>query len=207
MDLQVSLPRKERERLARREEILDAARQVFSERGFEKARLDEIAEVAELGKGTIYNYFKSKEELFASVIVRGIKLFQDFVSDAVQNKSNPTEKIAAYIDAAFEFFERHRQLFSIFELERSSLARSLNDDMFNTFCEKEAGLLQFLEQLFYEGIKNGNFKKLDSLKLAQTLFGLIHFITIQAIREPEKHNLKRDATFIKHLFFDGVAKR
>ncbi len=65
------LTRKERERLLRRSEILAAAREVFALKGFAEATLDEIAEKAEFGKGTLYNYFASKEELFAAVITEG----------------------------------------------------------------------------------------------------------------------------------------
>ena len=61
--------RKERERLLRRDEIISAAREVFALRGFAEATLDEIAERAEFGKGTLYNYFENKEELFEAVIV------------------------------------------------------------------------------------------------------------------------------------------
>ncbi|MFQ5865225.1 MAG: TetR/AcrR family transcriptional regulator [bacterium] len=205
METQIVLPRKERERLARREEILRAARKVFSERGFEKATLDEIAEVAEFGKGTIYNYFKSKEELLTCIIERGINRFQQFVAEAIQNRTTPREKVETYIDSAFEFFERHRQIFSILELERNNLARNLNDEMFGKCCAQQAALLQFLAQLFNEGIKKGEFKKLDSLKLAQALFGLIHVAYLHAIREPEISDLKKDAKLIKQIFFEGVA--
>lgn len=62
------LSRKEREKLFKRQEIVNAARAVFSARGFSAATLDEIAEKAEFGKGTLYNYFQSKEELFETVI-------------------------------------------------------------------------------------------------------------------------------------------
>lgn len=205
MYAQVNLPRKERERLARREEILDAARTVFSERGFEKAKLDEIAEVAELGKGTIYNYFKNKEELFVSVIVRGIQRLQSFIEDSIQSRPTPKAKIESYIDAFFKFFEKHRQIFSILVLERNNLARSLNDDMFTQFCELEADFQGYLAKLFEEGIKNKQFKKMNSLKLAQCLFGLIHVTMIHAIRDPESVNLKEDAALIKKILFEGIS--
>ncbi|MDH7515524.1 MAG: helix-turn-helix domain-containing protein [Bacteroidota bacterium] len=63
-----TLTRKERERLARRREIVEAARAVFASRGFAEATLEEIAERAEYGKGTLYGYFQNKEELFEAVI-------------------------------------------------------------------------------------------------------------------------------------------
>lgn len=203
----IKLTRKERERTARRDEILAAARAVFSNRGFERARLDEIAEVAEIGKGTIYNYFKNKEELFVSVIVHGIRSFQKFVQQAVGKAASPRERVALYIDAACEFFERHRQLFSIFEFERATLTRSLDEKMMQTFCEKESGIIQFIEQMFFEGVKRGEFRQMSPAKLAKTLHGMIHIAAIHAVRQPEAHDLKEEAELIKQILFNGILRQ
>lgn len=205
LQIENNLTRKERQRLARQDEILNAARQVFSQRGFKNATLDEIAVIAEFGKGTIYNYFKSKEELFVSVIVRGIHRFQQFVDEAVRTKGTTKEKLEAYIDATFTFFEQNRQIFSILELERNSLARSLNDEMFNKLCTEEAQLHDYLAKLLTDGIKKGVFKKFNVQKLAQSLFGLIHTTFTHAIREPESYDFKTDTKLIKQIFFEGIA--
>jgi len=206
MSTETSLTRKERERIARREEILSAARRIFSERGFAGATLDEIAVAAEFGKGTIYNYFSSKEELFVSVILSGMGRFRQFVEEAVAAKSSSTEKIEAFVDASFEFFEMHHHLFSILELERYNLARSLNEEMFERFCKQETELHDFLHQIFEKGIQKREFRKLNSQKLSESLFGLIHVTMIRAIREPDIHDLHEDARFIKQLFFQGILK-
>src|SRR4051812_17875401 len=63
-----TLSRRERERLTRRQEIIEAARTVFARKGFKDATLDDVAELAEFGKGTLYNYFENKDALFASVL-------------------------------------------------------------------------------------------------------------------------------------------
>jgi AcrR family transcriptional regulator len=60
----------ERERRERRTQILDAAQQVFNDRGFDAATMDEVAEMAQLGKGTLYNYFRTKEDLLGGVAAR-----------------------------------------------------------------------------------------------------------------------------------------
>lgn len=78
------LSRKERERLYKRQEIISAARMVFASRGFAAATLDEIAERAEFGKGTLYSYFESKEELFETVIA---DIFDEFVGIAAESLS------------------------------------------------------------------------------------------------------------------------
>lgn len=206
MTTNTNLTRKERERIARRDEILRAARKVFSERGFAGATLDEIAMAAEFGKGTIYNYFSSKEELFVSVMLTGMGRFREFVQQAIATQSSSKAKIETFVDASFEFFEMHQHLFSILELERYNLARSLNEEMFERFCQQETRLHDFLHQIFKEGIRKREFKKLDSQKLSEALFGLIHVTMIRAIREPDTHDTKEDAQFIKKLFFQGILK-
>ena len=63
-----NLKRRDREKIARRNDILDAALSVFAKKTYESATLDEIAERAEYGKGTLYNYFKGKEDIFINLI-------------------------------------------------------------------------------------------------------------------------------------------
>jgi len=58
-----TISRREREKLAHRQEILDAATRVFAEKGFFSATLDEVAQEAEFSKGTVYLYFSSKDDL------------------------------------------------------------------------------------------------------------------------------------------------
>lgn len=204
MEPYMHLSRKERERLNRREEILAAARKVFSERGFQKATLDEIAVIAEFGKGTIYNYFKNKEELFACIIERGTARFQKHVKEATDSQPNSKEKLGAYIDAAFQFFEKHRQIYSIFLLEKHKLASSLSEATFNKFCDQQYEVFDFLRALFDEGVRAGEFRNLDSLRFAQALISFIHASVFQAIREPKTTNLHEHANFIRSLIFEGI---
>ena len=68
------LTRKEREKIARRELIIDVAEQIISERGFESSTMDEIAEGAGVGKGTLYLHFKSKAAIYLAICERGSKL-------------------------------------------------------------------------------------------------------------------------------------
>lgn len=75
--------RKEREKEARREAILDAAARVLSVKSYYEATLDEIAAEAELAKGTLYNYYKDKPTLFFSLMRRGFDLFQQHVNEAI----------------------------------------------------------------------------------------------------------------------------
>ncbi len=98
------LSRKERERLFKRQEIVNAARVVFAARGFNAATLDEIAERAEFGKGTIYNYFQSKDELFETVLA---DIFDEFVEIAVTTCSSPERSLQESFQALARQVMRH----------------------------------------------------------------------------------------------------
>jgi AcrR family transcriptional regulator len=97
------LSRKERERIFKRQEIINAAREVFALRGFSAATLDEIAERAEFGKGTLYNYFQSKDEIFDTVLA---DIFDEFLTIAAETCTDPGIGIEeSYVDFARRLLE------------------------------------------------------------------------------------------------------
>lgn len=101
-----ALPRKERERLNRRREMLGAARAVFAERGYEQATLDEVAERAEYGKGTLYNYFPGgKEAILMAVFDEMFDEFVDLVDKHFRKAPDPPD--AASFRALIEVMIRN----------------------------------------------------------------------------------------------------
>ena len=94
------LPRKEREKRARQEEILTAARALFALKGYHDTTLEEIAHHAEFGKGTIYNYFSSKEELFYGIIDQLTAETVELALASIRSTNGSArEKLTAYATA------------------------------------------------------------------------------------------------------------
>ena len=83
MNEYIKIPRREREKQQRRQDILEAAKKVFADDGFDNANLDDIAARCELSKGSLYYYFASKEELFLSVLEEGFQKFSQKLDEAV----------------------------------------------------------------------------------------------------------------------------
>ncbi|MCB2205956.1 TetR/AcrR family transcriptional regulator [bacterium] len=108
------LSRKERERLFKRQEIVEAAREVFALRGFSAATLDEIADRAEFSKGTLYNYFQNKEELFETVIADAVDEFVDVATRTCGGESCELQK--CYVSFARQLLELLYANFSIYGL-------------------------------------------------------------------------------------------
>lgn len=100
-------------RAAYREAILDAATRVFGRLGFNDAKMTDIAAEAGVAAGTLYNYFKNKEEVFRSILDRT----QDLVLERLlvdQQIADPLERMRASMRTAFGFLEQHGALFALY---------------------------------------------------------------------------------------------
>ena len=106
--------RKEREYLAHRREILRAAEKVFAAKGFFHTTMSKVAEAAEFGTGTLYKYFKSKEDLYFTLIeVKGEEINR-LVTEELARIAPAKERIGNVVRIQFEFIERNRDFFRIF---------------------------------------------------------------------------------------------
>jgi AcrR family transcriptional regulator len=99
--------RKEREKQQRKQEIIQAAEKVFYSMGVDQATMDDIAAKAELSKGTLYLYFRSKEDLFFEVARKAIGMLNTHTSKAVESSANAIEKLGAMGKATIEFMQSH----------------------------------------------------------------------------------------------------
>lgn len=105
--------RKEREKELRREDILRTGEELFVKKGVENTTMDEIARECELAKGTLYLYFKSKEELLSEIMLRALTLLYDMMFSNQERESNPIEKMRRIGEAHFEFHDKYPEHFML----------------------------------------------------------------------------------------------
>src|SRR5262245_51464954 len=103
----------------RRDEILDAAVTIFSERGYDEADTQELADRLGVAKGTLYRYFRSKRELFQAVIHRAMSQLRAWVDDHVAPVDDPLEEMIVGMRAYLEFFARHPEVVELLIQERA----------------------------------------------------------------------------------------
>lgn len=148
--------RKEREKEHRREEIINAAEKVFFEKGLQVATMDEIAEKAELGKSTLYLYYKSKEDLYLAVLMRGSDiLYQTF--QKVVNSGEPTIKqVAGLGEAYYDFFKQYRNYFRMFYFfENPQMHRQVSEEMMGMCSENNGRIWKLIVDLIQKGMNEG----------------------------------------------------
>lgn len=143
--------RKEREKQQRREEIIQAAEKVFFSKGFEKSTMDDIAERAELSKGTLYLYFKSKEDLHMAVARKAIGLLNSITSAVKKISGNAVEKLLYMGRECIKFSNSHpdhmKAIMTLegFELQSTSYTVKEMKDMI--YKESPVGMvIQIVEQ-------------------------------------------------------------
>ena len=103
--------RKEREKEQRRNDIIDAAEKIFFKKGLNNSTMDEVAEEAEFSKGTLYLYFKSKEEIHFEIKTRAINILMKMFKDSISANKNGFENCMEIGKAYVDFVNKHRNYY------------------------------------------------------------------------------------------------
>ncbi|SVD17937.1 uncharacterized protein METZ01_LOCUS370791, partial [marine metagenome] len=111
---EAKLSRKEREHMFRIDLVLDAAEQVFGEYSFADSSVEDIARRAELSVGTLYNLFRSKEEIYMSVVSRSVSGFFEELSERVAGARGPQEQLRTTVRYFFEHFTHYSRQFRLY---------------------------------------------------------------------------------------------
>ena len=170
------LPRREREKLQRRREIIDAAEKRFLEKGFDGVSMDEIACDLELSKPTLYLYFRNKESLYLAVVLRGMLILRDTFKDAVTQEKTGIKKVATFIRAlCLDYVRKHPDYYRLLVVAREqrfmTMLRKHEIEDGDKFGNMAMELLTFLTDAIKLGIYDGTIR--DDLDPLQTAIFLV----------------------------------
>lgn len=143
----------------RRTELLTAARTVFARKGFHDARVDEIAELAEVAKGTVYLYYKSKRELYLEALRFGIESLNEELRARLPGTEPAEDKLRLLTRTKLDFFEKNGDFFRIYysELGRLPVHPSGLDLVRDLYAAQAA----IWAELLREGVRRGELRDLD----------------------------------------------
>ena len=111
------LPRREREKLGQRQEMLAAALELFSEKGYHNVSMHEIAEKAEFAIGTLYKFFKNKEDLYKALILEQADRVHEALTKAIEEPEDEIEKLRNYVRAKGEIFRANVSMIRLYFAE------------------------------------------------------------------------------------------
>ncbi|MCK5161913.1 MAG: TetR/AcrR family transcriptional regulator [Candidatus Aureabacteria bacterium] len=186
----------------RQKQILDVAARVFSKKGFASTQVDEIADLAGLGKGTVYRYFKDKKNLFLSVVDRGIESLKDLVLETMTKEKEPLDKIKKATETYLRFFEEHSNLIGILIHEQSEFQKRIQKRYFDRYYEH----INKMEDVFRQGIAKGQIKKMDVRGAVAILTNMLNGLVYMWQIEGRKYPLMEKFPMLLKIFFTGIVK-
>ena len=165
--------RREREKEQRRNDIIDAAERVFFSQGLDSATMDDVAEESELSKGTLYLYFKNKEDLYLAIHLRGNKILKSLFEKAVEGNQTGIEKTRSVGNAYVEFYKKYPDYFNAMIYYESHDINFDDPESVAVKCLIEGKeTLEILVEAIVAGIKDGTIRPdIDPLKTSISLWG------------------------------------
>jgi len=203
--------RKEREKERRRQQIIVAAKRVFSEKGFNKATMEDIAHEAELSPGTLYLYFKNKEELYASLSLRILQYLHIRVEHVNKEDLAPEQKMDALVEAMYDVYAFDPLiLINMFHLQSSETLKNLSPKLMSEIEELSRKSIGAIARIIEQGIDSGLFIDRHPVAMADIFWalfsGVILWTTSKKIFNEEKDYLKDTLKIAFEVFSRGIEK-
>jgi AcrR family transcriptional regulator len=204
--------RQERERERRRQQIIAASKRVFSFKGFSRATVKDIAEEAELSPGTIYIYFKNKDELYAALSIRMLKHLKVRLQRVkAMGALNPDQRIEAVKQALCDVYKVDPPMFiTLSHLQASETLENISESLLDQIIDLTQDSLHTLADIFAQGIQNGSFSDIEPSKLALILWsmfsGMIVWEESKRSLDPRKDFLKPTLETAFEIFGRGIRK-
>lgn len=193
--------RKSREKEQRIKQIQDSAAALFYKKGYVATTIEDIAEAAEISKGTIYLYFKSKDDLYYSLVEPSLdRLSRKLIRIAGMKGVSSETRIRSVVDATYEFYEKDPDAYHLVSrYEASVFSNLLSRDKLDRLKSLMLSNLRQLEIVIADGIKQGRFRKTDPVMTA-----IIIWNTFMGIIQFQENRLEEGKTDYRRSTVDGA---
>jgi TetR/AcrR family fatty acid metabolism transcriptional regulator len=185
-------------------DILDAAVRIFAKSGYHKAKISKVAEDAGVATGSVYVYFKSKEDILLKIFSNLWNKLYDELDIVVKNSSlSSSEKLDSMIDLLFDVFTEKPALALVYVNEQNHLERSIK----NGFTHYYSKFLDEGEKIIESGIKDGLFSEhVDITIFRHFVFGAIRHLVHCWAGDPSTFPLSKTRLNVKLLIKRGIEK-
>ncbi len=188
--------------LDKRERILEAATRTFAEKGFFNAKISEIAKQAEVADGTIYLYFKNKDDILIQIFEYMVERHLENIRTTVSQGGTPDDKIRLFIDHHFRTVEKFPKLVEVITIELRQSSKFMKDYTPKKFF----AYLDLVSELIREGQQSGRFRKnVDPEVVKTALYGSLSEVTVLWLKQKKKRfDLKSCGDQIADLYIRGL---
>ena len=199
--------RKQREHEARRQEILEAAECLFSKNGFFKTSMADIAVASQFAMGTLYRFFKSKEEIYVSIVEAKLEELTSLLKEAIAQANTASDKVNAFIQVKLDYADQNRDFFRIYVSEWSGFEWTIRSVLGERVWKLYTAQVDMVADLIRQGIRRKEFRKIDPKDGAFALHGILNATTyVWILYEKPTGALADKQGVIRSLFLDGLKK-
>ncbi|MBU8849431.1 MAG: TetR/AcrR family transcriptional regulator [Desulfobacterales bacterium] len=203
--------RKQREKERRKTEILNAARKVFSSKGFNSATVEEIALEAELSPGTLYLYFKNKEELHTILSIEILKYLADKIQKVVSQNISVEEKIEKFCNVFVELYEYDSNiLINLFHLQSGETLKNLSPEVLQQIKTYSIMAHGAMVDVVKKGIDQGIFIDEHPVAVADILWssyaGVVLWVDSKRLLDDQKNFVKSTLKTTFKIIIKGLKK-
>ncbi|KAF1681473.1 fatty acid metabolism transcriptional regulator FadR [Bacillus sp. SKDU12] len=182
-------------------QIIDAAVEVIAENGYHQSQVSKIAKQAGVADGTIYLYFKNKEDILISLFKEKMGQFIERMEEDIKEKTTAKEKLALVISKHFSLLADDHNLAIVTQLE----LRQSNLELRQKINEVLKGYMNILDNILTEGIQSGELKEGLDVRLArQMIFGMIDETVTTWVMNDQKYDLAALSDSVLELLASGI---
>lgn len=205
-----SISRREKDRLMREDDIINAAEKIFIRTGFEKASMDEIASEAQFTRKTVYQYFMNKENLYVAVVARGFKQLYSYIQQEEKASQDGFQKLRHMGLAYYKFYTEHPDTFLLMNLIGHIKSNEENTYYHQEFNKINNSITEEIAKVIKEGKADGSIKDgLDVTMLTHTaqfvMSGFFYELSLAGKTYTKHYSIsqKEFVDFILDLLFDA----
>ena len=195
----IAIQKKENKKKLKRENILKAAAELFSRKNYHEVMMEDVAKLVSVAKGTVYNYFNSKEDLYFSIMESRLERLTSLLKERINSESSTIGALRAFVVTLYSFMMTNQNFFLIFRKE------TLNGDQkfYDNLITLENEIKNIFRDIIFKGVIEGLFREIKDDFAVDLILGSIYGTVYRAIENnyPEEkifHEKQRLYDFILH---------
>jgi len=198
------LSRREREKLRQRQEILAAALELFSKKGYHNVSMHEIAEKAEFAVGTLYKFFQNKEDLYKALIMEKAKEYHEVLMSVLDKEKDVLALVEDFITTKAQLFSNSLAELRLYFAETRGASFNIKAGLDQDIRKLYEKFVMRLASVLEAGVLKKVFRKIDPYYMAVALEGLTNAFLFCWLEDPEQHPYEANVPLIRDMFLKGV---
>lgn len=192
-------------KILRKQEIMEAALELFSQRGFHNTTMAQVARRAGVGVGTLYQHFQGKEELYHSILEDKCNRLLDNLRALVQEEDATEENLKRLLTAQIDFVEKHRSFFKLYLSEQLATLEAVREKLGLKADVIYGRFFQLFQDIMERGVKKGELRDISSTHLTRAYMGILNSFFFDWLKG-NLDSLRENQDTILSLFMRGAKK-